>query len=65
MLKILMDMAIQNEQRPGCGPSQDLEKGAITSDTVNKPCNLYGLGVGLQAPNHRRLSPHEMACFMV
>ena len=38
MLRILMDMATQNKQRPGNGPSQALGREAITSDTDNKPC---------------------------
>ena len=40
MLKILMDMAIQNEWRPGPGPSQYLGRGAITPDADDKPCHL-------------------------
>ena len=51
MLRILMDMATQNEWEPGNGPSQAIERGVITSDTDNKPCNLESVWTQSRTPN--------------
>ena len=51
MLKILADMAIQNEQRPGHGPSQDLGRGVITLDADNKPGNLESVQTQSRTPS--------------
>ena len=53
MLKILTDMAIQNEWRPGQGPSQDLERGVIPLDADNKPCNLESVCTWSRTPSLR------------
>ena len=51
MLKILMDMATQNEQRPRPGPSQDLGRGVITLDADNKPCHVESVWTPSRTPS--------------
>ena len=51
MLRILMDMATQMEQRPGNGPSQILGRGVTPSDTGNKTCNLESVQTQRRTPS--------------